>query len=101
MMKYAIVLAVAATLAMPAMAAEPCKEEMITVKASGLICDFCARSVEKTFTDKYGVSKAHVDLDKGEVHLMVDGSKTLPDDKINELMKDAGYDVTGISRACS
>lgn len=100
-MKYALILTLAATLATPAMAAEACKEEMVTVKVSGLICDFCARSVEKTFTDKYGVSKAHVDLDKGEVHLMVGNPASLPDSKINELMKDAGYDVTGINRVCS
>lgn len=100
-MKYAIVLALASLLASPVQAAESCKEEMVTVKVSGLVCDFCARSIEKTFGGKQGVDKVHVDLDKGEIHLMVNDPKALPDTQIDKLMKDAGYDVKGINRMCS
>jgi copper chaperone CopZ len=73
--------------------------QMVTVKVNGLVCDFCARSIEAMMKKRTDVSGVHVDLDKGEVHLSLKADASLDDPTLKKLITDSGYTVTGISRA--
>jgi copper chaperone CopZ len=86
-----------APLAAAPLAAAP-TPEMITVKVNGLVCDFCARSIEAMMKKRADVAGVHVDLDKGEVHLRMKANATLDDPALTKLMVDSGYSVTGIER---
>lgn len=75
--------------------------ETITVSANGLICDFCARALEKVFKERQDVSDISVDLTKKTILIETATSGALDDETITRLVTDAGYTVTGISRAPS
>lgn len=79
----------------PAATAAP---QMVTVKVNGLVCDFCARSIEAVMKKRKDVSSVHVDLGKGEVHLGLKDGATLSDGDLTRLITDSGYAVTGIDR---
>lgn len=91
------ILLVAALLAAAPVAAAP-TPEFVTVKVNGLVCDFCARSIEAMMKKRSDVSGVHVDLDKGEVHLKLKADAKLDDPTLTRLIVDSGYSVTGIER---
>jgi copper chaperone CopZ len=91
------ILMLAALLAAAPLAAAP-TPELVTVKVNGLVCDFCARSIEAMMKKRSDVSGVHVDLDKGEVHLKLKADATLDDPTLKKLMVESGYSVTGIER---
>lgn len=72
--------------------------QMVTVKVNGLVCDFCARSIEAMMKKRTDVSSVHVDLGKGEVHLGLKDGAQLTDPELTRLITDSGYKVTGIER---
>ena len=69
------------------------------VHVDGLVCDFCARSIEKVFGRIDGVQDILVDLENGEVHLDLQSHNVIGDERITKLMLDAGFDVRGIDRS--
>jgi mercuric ion binding protein len=71
-----------------------------TIKASvnGLVCAFCATSIEKTFKKQPVVDTVKVDLDTKLVTITTKKDQTLDDETITNLVKDAGYTVTKITR---
>ena len=73
--------------------------QMVTVKVNGLVCDFCARSIEAMMKKRTDVEGVHVDLDKGEVHLKLKDDSKLDDPTLKKLITDSGYQVTGINRS--
>jgi copper chaperone CopZ len=72
--------------------------QSVTVQVNGLVCDFCARSIEAMMKKRTDVSGVHVDLDKGEVHLALKPNAALDDPALTKMITDAGYSVTAISR---
>ena len=70
----------------------------ITIHVKGLVCDFCARSVEKTFSKTEVVERIKVDLDKGLIELQPTEGSTLSDKKIQKLIKASGYSLESIER---
>ena len=70
----------------------------ITIHVKGLVCDFCARSVEKTFSKTKVVKHINIDLDKGVIELELKEGETLSDEKIKELIKANGYALESIER---
>ena len=97
MKKFAIALTAATLLATPAFASHDGKQHP-TVKVNGLVCDFCARSLEKIFYQRDGVYGVDVDLDEGEVELDVTENTQLSDDEIKKLITESGFNVTEIKR---
>lgn len=81
----------------PALAAPAA--ELVTIKVNGLVCDFCARSIEAVMNKRPDVAGVHVDLDKGEIHLRTRPGAQLDDRTLGKLITDSGYAVTGIARA--
>jgi copper chaperone CopZ len=70
----------------------------ITLNVKGLVCDFCARSVEKTFNKTKVVESINVDLDNGLIKLQLKEGKILSDEKIKKLIKANGYALESIHR---
>lgn len=72
--------------------------QTITVDVNGLVCDFCARALEKTFYQREGVEGVLVNLDTHIVTLEVTEGANLSDGEITELISSAGYNVNKITR---
>ena len=79
------------------------KSKIIDIEVEGLVCDFCAQSIEKVFMKQPGVAVVYVNLDRGNVYIkMADvfekDEDGISDIRIRKLFKDAGYNVTNITR---
>lgn len=96
----AIVLSVfTATSAMAATACDRPTQAIIHV--NGMVCDFCARTIEKTMKEADGVTDVAVDLTAKTVTLTLDPAQPTPDDKaLTALITDSGYDTVKIDHAC-
>ncbi len=71
-----------------------------TIKASvnGLVCAFCATSIEKTFKAQPAVDTVQVDLETKLVTITTREGQNIDDALITKLIEDAGYTVTDIKR---
>jgi len=79
------------------------QSKIIDIEVEGMVCDFCAQSIEKVFMKQPGVAVVYVNLDRGNVHIkMADvfekDEDGISDIRIRKLFEDAGYNVTNITR---
>ena len=74
------------------------ENQILRISVNGLVCDFCARSIEKIFTKNESVDSINVNLEKMLITINLKKGKNLNDDIIRQLIKDSGYDVTEINR---
>ena len=79
------------------------QSKIIDIEVEGMVCDFCAQSIEKVFMKQPGVAVVYVNLDRGNVQVkMADvfekDEDGISDIRIRKLFKDAGYNVTNITR---
>jgi copper chaperone CopZ len=72
--------------------------ETVTANVNGLVCGFCAKSIEKAFSKNASVQNVKVDLDKKTVMIVLKPKTSLLDAAITKTITDAGYKVTKISR---
>ena len=75
----------------------------IKIGVEGMVCDFCAQSIQKVFLKQAGVEKVDVNLDIGKVTVKMadvfeDNEDGISDERIKQLFLDAGYDVSRIER---
>jgi len=72
-----------------------------TIKATvnGMVCGFCATSIEKTFKKQPEVSTVNVDLKDRLVTVTTKRGQTLDDSKVKKLLTNSGYSVASINRA--
>jgi copper chaperone CopZ len=70
----------------------------VIVRVNGLVCDFCARALEKTFKKTGKVAGVSVDLTAKQVRLKFAPGATLDEATIRKLVKDAGYAVVDVRR---
>jgi mercuric ion binding protein len=68
--------------------------ETETVGVKGMVCSFCAQGITKKFQEQPEVSKVEVSLEKKFVKLTYNEGKKLSHEKIETLLKDAGYEVS-------
>lgn len=68
------------------------------MSVNGLVCDFCARALEKVFGKEEAVKAIDVNLDTKIITVNFNEGQTLSDEKITALVTDAGYNVEGIHR---
>lgn len=73
-------------------------DHTITVAISGLVCDFCARALEKVFGKRQEVSGIEVNLDTKLVTIGLKKGADIEDSTITKLIMDAGYNVVNIHR---
>ena len=75
----------------------------IHVDVEGLVCDFCAQSIQKVFLKQPGVEEVDVNLNNGRVIIKMadvfqDDEDGISNDRIVKLFLNAGYDVIAIMR---
>ncbi len=68
--------------------------EELKVGVKGMVCSFCAQGIEKKFKSQPEVEKVQVSLEDKFVKLNFKDGKRLPDDKIKEILQDAGYEAS-------
>ena len=72
--------------------------DKVYVSVHGLVCDFCARALEKVFSKRDEVVGLTVDLDKGEVVVAMKEGLIIEDETLTKLITDSGYHVTSITQ---
>ena len=77
---------------------EKLENEVLSISVNGLVCDFCARSIEKLFSKKESVKSINVNLEKMLITISLKKGKGLNDDIITKVITDSGYDIREISR---
>ena len=65
---------------------------------NGLVCDFCARALEKTIGKQESVNSIEVNLTNKIITINLNPEKTLDDDTITQLIEDSGYSIRKIIR---
>lgn len=70
----------------------------INMKISGMVCSMCAQGIQKKFSNVPEVHHVNVDLDSKSVSIGTKDDADIPDAKLKELIKEAGYNVTSIER---
>ncbi len=75
-------------------------ENRVDVKVNGLVCDFCARSLEKVFKKQKDVSGIQVNLDAAKVIIEMKPGKMLDDATYKKLITNSGYNVVAIQKGC-
>ena len=67
--------------------------QIAIVNVKGMVCDFCARGIEKTFKKDTNVKKIDVDLSKGKVLIAYNNNKRIKFDEIKEKILINGQNV--------
>jgi periplasmic mercuric ion binding protein len=69
-----------------------------TIKANvnGMVCAFCAQGIEKKMRALSQTQDVYVNLKQRLVAVEVKDGQTLSNDKVREIIKNAGYEVTSI-----
>ncbi len=90
------------TLASPAVAADKkaCAAEQAIATVDGMVCDFCAQGLIKTFMKEDAVEKVDIDLTSKEVKISLKPGQKIDDSVIQKKVDYAGYKVTGIKHSC-
>ena len=70
----------------------------VTVHVTGMVCQFCSQGITKKFGADKAVDSVKVDMEKKVVKLTFKEGKDLSDEKITEIVKDAGVNVERIER---
>lgn len=71
----------------------------INIDVNGLVCEFCATTIEKNFMKKKDIiEKVDVDLEKKKVFLHFLKGKDLSDKEISQTITNNGYNVVKINR---
>ena len=67
--------------------------QIAVVNVKGMVCDFCARGIEKTFKKEANVKKIDVDLSKGKVLIAYNNTQKITFDDIKEKILINGQNV--------
>ena len=70
----------------------------ISIHVYGLVCDFCARSIEKVFGKEEAVQDIKVDLDAKNIIIHLNQGFQLSDAIITKHINDSGYNIEEIHR---
>ena len=72
------------------------KMTTITVNVTGMMCGHCEAHVTKAVKEAFGVEDVVSSHEKGTT--VIHAPEKLNEDKIREVIKEAGYEVTGITQ---
>ncbi len=70
--------------------------QVAVVNVKGMVCDFCARGIEKTFKKDIQVVKIDVDLNKGKVLIAYTKDKLINFEDIKTKILANGQNATGM-----
>ena len=68
----------------------------ITVNVTGMMCGHCEAHVNKAIKEAFGIEDVVSSHEKGTT--VIQAPQKLDEDKIREVIKEAGYEVTGITQ---
>lgn len=71
------------------------------ISVNGLVCDFCAQAIEKSFRRRAEVNDIRVDLTAKVVSVDFKPNTTLDDATLRRIVTNAGYTVVSIRRPTS
>lgn len=72
--------------------------ELVVVDVLGMVCDFCAIAMTKTFNRRDEVAAVDVDLDAKTLTFVVEDGQALDDAVIEDLVRRSGYRLSEIRR---
>ena len=72
--------------------------QVAVVSVKGMVCDFCAQSIEKVFMKRIEVKGINVDLEDQKVVIYLEKETDIEDTTISTIFEDAGYTVETINR---
>lgn len=70
--------------------------QVAVVSVMGMVCDFCARGIEKTLKRDKSVTKVHVDLSKGKVLIAFASTTPIDLEAIDRKILANGQNVTAV-----
>lgn len=70
----------------------------IDVDVNGLVCEFCAVTIEKNFNKRPEVKEVRVDLEAKKVFIDLKTNQAITDELITEIILNNGYNVVKINR---
>ena len=71
-------------------------KQVAVVSVSGMVCDFCARGIEKTFSKDKSVLKLDVDLSGGKVLIAIDKDQIIDFEDIKKKILSNGQNATDL-----
>lgn len=71
-------------------------KQVAVVSVSGMVCDFCARGIEKTFSKNQSILKLDVDLSGGKVLLAFDRDAIIDFEDIKKKILSNGQNATDL-----
>ena len=71
-------------------------KQVAIISVSGMVCDFCARGIEKTFTRDKSVLKVDVDLSGGKVLIAYGKEKNIDFEEIKIKIMSNGQNATDL-----
>ena len=69
----------------------------ITADVDGLVCDFCARAVEKVFLKQESVDSININLDSKKIKIHLKENENMDEELVKQLIVDSGYNVKAIN----
>jgi hypothetical protein len=72
------------------------RSQVVIVDVMGMVCDFCARGIEKTFYDDALVKRVLVSLETGKVLIAYDNAKKVDFGEIKSIFLSNGQSATGM-----
>ena len=70
----------------------------INVSVKGMVCGFCAQGIAKKFKSRPEIENVEVSLEKKLVSLKTKNGKDIPDQEIQSILTEAGYNIEKIDR---
>jgi len=70
----------------------------IEVEVNGLVCAFCAQGITSAFSKEPQTQEVLVSLEHRLVAIELKPGTDMSDDRVTEVLVDAGYDVVGMKR---
>lgn len=71
-------------------------KQIAVVSVNGMVCDFCARGIEKTFKKDKSVKRVDVDLSRGKVLVAYNNSKVIDFEDIKLKIVSNGQNATDL-----
>ena len=71
--------------------------DIAVIEVNGLVCDFCARAIEKIFMKNAAVAAIDVNLTSKKITISFRKGQKLDDKTVTDMITDAGYNVRTVT----
>ncbi len=71
---------------------------LVVAEVNGMVCDFCATAMTRTFGRRDEIGAVHVDLDTKTLQLVIREGLAMDDATITDLVTRSGYQLASIRR---